>query len=232
MPTRQAFSNFIFTLITLSIMVVVGMLLKARYRLPSEMPAIKAIPVAQAVEDPPVAEPRAYKSGDFWVLSSPKLGKSRGMEADTLRVTSGTKEDVFVLYFVDAAEASWSHPKKIAAQAEQFNQILPQKLVEGGQSALAYVQKTLSEHPFKIYTKWGRVPDTERFYGLVSVEIEPGKTVDLGDLLVSKGFALPTGLTTAAMPAEMKTSIDHTKELQKSLALAKAERRGIWSISH
>ena len=89
MPTRQAFSNFIFTLITLSIMVVVGMLLKARYRLPSEMPAIKAIPVAQAVEDPPVAEPRAYKSGDFWVLSSPKLGKSRGMEADTLRVTTG-----------------------------------------------------------------------------------------------------------------------------------------------
>jgi hypothetical protein len=228
MPTSEAFRNFIFTLIVLFVMGIIGMLLKASYRLPSEVAPIKAIPVAQPVEAP-VAEARAYKSGDFWVLPNPKLIDSRGNEADTLRIKSGTKEDVFVLYFVDALEATWDHPKRISEQAAAFNHAPGQKVVDAGKNALAYVKNLLTQKPFKVYTKWGRVPETERFYALVSVEIEPGKTVDLGELLLRKGYALATGQPTPLMPSEMKASGDHAKDLQKALALAKTEHVGLWN---
>ena len=230
MPTSEAFRNFIFTLIVLFVMGVVGMLLKASYRLPSEMAPIKAIPVAQPVETP-VAEARAYKSGEFWVLPHPQLIDSRGNEADTLRIRSGTKEDVFVLYFVDALEATWDHPKRITEQAANFNHVPSQKVVDMGKNALAYVKNLLMQHPFKVYTKWGRVPDTERFYALVSVEIESGVTVDLGEMLVRKGYALANGLPTPAMPSEMKASADHAKDLQKALTLAKSEHMGLWNLA-
>lgn len=231
MPTRQAFSNFIFTIVALFVMGLVGMLLKARYRLPSEMAPVKAIPVAMPVGDDPVAEARAYKSGEYWVLPRPELINSRGNEADTLRVRSGTKEDVFVLYFVDAAEATWDHPRRATDQAAAFDKSTTQRVVEAGRSATTLVKGLLEKHPFKVYTKWNRVPETERFYALIAIELEPGKWSDLGELLVRLGYALPTGAPTTTMPSEMKASGDHAKELQAALSAAKTQHAGLWAAA-
>ena len=104
MPPRAAISNFIMTMVILFFMFIIALLLKGRMRLPSEQKAAeaarhpspdhvpKAIPVGQKV-----AEPRAYKSGSFWVLPHPEFVDSRSNDADTLRIKSGPKEDVFVL---------------------------------------------------------------------------------------------------------------------------------------
>ncbi len=239
MPTREAFSNFIITLIVLFFMAIIGMLLKARYRLPSERSQVetigggavpKAIPVAQPVEVY-IPEARAYKSGEYWVLPHPELVVSRGNEADTLRIKSGDKEDVFVLYFVDALDATWTHPKRINEQSAYFGKSPTQRVLEFGSQALGYVTQILRERHFQVYTKWGRVPESERYYAMISVELEPGKRYDLAELLVRKGFASPTGQAANSMPASMKPVEEYSHSLLKALSQAKADRAGIWAYA-
>ena len=235
MPTRDALSNFFITIVALFFMALIGMLLKACYRLPSErqmsaagLAAVpKAIPIAIPV-DIPAPEPRGYQEGGFWVLPHPQLVPSRGNEADTLRIRSGPKEDVFVLYFVDALEATLTHPKRISQQSAYFGNAPAQRVIEYGGKALAYVSELLTKKPFVVYTKKGRVPESERFYAMISVEMEPGKMSDLGELLVRKGYAEPIGQGINTMPGKMKPVNEYLKELKKAESQAKAERAGLW----
>ncbi len=239
MPPNRAISNFIITVVILFFMFITGLLLKARYRLPSERKAAeaaleaqerpdggvpKAVPVGQRIY-----EPRSYKSGAFWVLSHPQLVETRSNDADTLRIKSGPKEDVFVLYGVDAAQVTWAHPRRIAGQAAYFGGVSQPKVLDVGAKALAWVTQLLSRHPFIVYTKWSKVPQTERYYAFVRVQVD-GKQEDLGELLVRNGYAAPNGPAPDDVPEVGRTPDDYYRSLQKSLSQAKAQEAGVWGL--
>ncbi|TLD69796.1 hypothetical protein FEM03_15845 [Phragmitibacter flavus] len=238
MQPRAAISNGIITIVVLFFMLMVGMLLKARYRLAANETSLttvettvpKAIPVAMAVE-PEIHQPRAYQDGDWWVLPNPELVVSRANEADTMRIRSGVKEDVFVLYFVDATETSPTRLQRLREQSTYYHQAHPDQLLATGQDALKFVTQLLSDYPFTVYTKWGRVPDSERFYAIVRIEMIPGKTYDLGELLISHGYASPTGQQTGTLPSNMPALNQYLKNLSRALSSAKADQSGAWALS-
>jgi endonuclease YncB( thermonuclease family) len=237
MPPRAAISNGIITIVIVFFMVLLGLLLKARYRLPSERPVPKALAVTEVPKAVPVAVPvreavheaRAYKQGDWWVLPSPELVDSRANEADTLRIKSGPKEDVFVLYFVDAAETSATRVTRIREQSTFFSKATQENVLKTGSEAQQFVQGLLTKHPFKVYTKWGRVPESERFYAFILVELEKGKPYDLGELLVRRGFAAPLGQQTAPLPPQLPTPDRYVAQLGTAMEAARSERVGAWA---
>jgi len=237
MPPRAAISNGIITVVIVFFMLILGMLLKARYRLGSEDTTAstgatvpKAVPLAIPVEMK-VNEARAYKQGDWWVLPSPELVVSRANEADTLRIRSGPKEDVFALYYVDAAETSWTHARRLREQSNYFMKAPPEKVLETGSQALAWVTDLLKQHRFVVYTKWGRVPETERFYAFIQVETAPGQMEDLGELIVRRGYGSPVGQQTLALPQALPTAAKYSGGLAKALTQAKVDRAGAWAFS-
>jgi endonuclease YncB( thermonuclease family) len=236
MAPRAAISNFVITGVILFFMFIIGLLLKGRMRLPSELKADETAKVAVPASVPraipvgqKIAEPRAYKTGEFWVLPHAQIVVSRSNDADTLRIRSGPKEDVFVLYGVDALQALWTHPLRIAAQANYFGGVAQTRVLDTGGQALAWITELLSKHPFIVYTKYARVPQTERYYAFVRVELEPGKQKDLGELLVRKGFAAPNGPAPDSLPEAGRTPADYHHQLQKALSQAKAEQVGAWA---
>jgi endonuclease YncB( thermonuclease family) len=239
MPPNRAISTFIITVVILFFLFLTGLLLKARSRLPSERKAAEAARVARdkpgdaAPEAVPVVqrifEPHSYKSGAFWVLSSPQFVVTRSNDADTLRIKSGPREDVFVLYGVDAAQVTWTHPRRIAGQAAYFGGVTQPKVLDVGARALAWVTQLLANHPFIVYTKWTRVPETERYYAFVRVQMD-GKQQDLGELLVRNGYAAPNGPVPDAVPEVGRKPDDYLRTLQKILSQAKAAGAGVWGM--
>jgi endonuclease YncB( thermonuclease family) len=239
MPPNRTISNFILTVVILFFMFITGLLLKARFRLPSERKAEEAARLAQ--ENPgarvpkavpvgqPIYEPRSYKNGSFWVLSHPQFVETRSNDADTLRIKSGPKEDVFVLYGVDAVQVTWTHPKRIASQAAYFGGVAEPRVLQVGTQALAWVTQLLTNHPFIVYTKWVKVPETERYFAFVRVQVD-GKQQDLGELLVKNGFAAPNGPAPDAVPEVGRTPAEYHRTLQKSLSQAKAAGAGVWGM--
>lgn len=242
MQPRAALSNGIITIVVVFFMLMIAMVLKARYKFATNAPVEtteqiepavpKAIPVAMAIE-PEIHQPRAYQQGDWWVLPNPELVVSRANEADTMRIRSGVKEDVFVLYFVDAPEVYPTRPKRLRDQASYFQIFNFSHLLTCGKDARQFVTELLTTHPFTVFTKWGRVPDSERFYAMIRIEMQPGKTYDLGEILVRHGYAAPTGQQTGSLPpdSDSKTTDQYLKKLAKALSTAKAEGNGIWGIS-
>ena len=240
MPPRAAISNGIITMVIVFFMILLGLLLKARYRLPSERPVPKAVAVIEVPKAVPVAVPvqetvheaRAFKQGDWWVLPSPELVDSRANEADTLRIKSGPKEDVFVLYFVDAAETSPTRVTRVREQSTFFSKAPQEQVLRIGIEAQEFVRTMLKRHPFKVYTKWGRVPESERYYAFITVEIEKGKApYDLGEILVRKGFAAPLGQQTAPLPAGLPTSDRYVSLLGNAMSAARNEHAGAWAFA-
>jgi hypothetical protein len=239
MPPRAAISNGIITLVIVFFMILLGLLLKARYRLASERNPPKAIPVAAVPKAIPVAVPvqepvhqaRAFKQGDWWVLPSPELVESRANEADTLRIKSGPKEDVFVLYFVDAAETSATRIARVREQSTFFSKAPQDGVLKTGIAAQEFVRDLLKRHPFKVYTKWGRVPESERYYAFITVELEKGKPFDLGEILVRKGFAAPLGQQTTPLPPPLPPPDRYVAQLGTAMDAARTERAGAWAFA-
>jgi endonuclease YncB( thermonuclease family) len=113
-------------------------------------------------------------------------------------------------------------------QASYFGNVAQPRVLEAGAQALLWVTQLLQTHPFIIYTRYARVPDTERFYAFVRVEVD-GKQQDLGELLVRKGFATPGGAPPEILPEAGRTPQDYRKDLQKALSQAKAALSGLWA---
>jgi hypothetical protein len=237
MGSREAISNLFITVVALFFMVLLGMLLKARYRLPSERTAVakmsassdadvpRAIPIASAQ----LAPKEAVKvHGGFVSLPAPALVVSRGNEPDALRIKSGDREEVYVLYFVEAIESTWTHPRRINAQSSYFGHASTQSVLSVGKQALGFVNDLLQNNPFKVFTKHGRVPESERFYAMISVELQ-GKATDLGELLVRKGYATHTGQKSATLPIANKTVDGYLKDLQHSETQARSDHAGLWA---
>lgn len=225
MQFRESLLNLAITCVVVLIVALVAVLLKESRGKP---PA--AIPVTvygNAGVDTGVAPARPV-SERFLAFSNAVFVDSRANEADTLRLRLGDEENVFVLYFVDALEATGSSPQLIADQARWFGGVSQQTVVDYGVEAAGFVADLLKTKPFSLLTRWERVPNSTRYYAMVVVETEPGNRVYLADLLLAKGYGRIHGVMTA-MPEGAKPVEDYLQDA-KSLARKAMERRlGVWA---
>jgi len=171
-------------------------------------------------------------SAVFQVVPGAVLVETRANEADTLRMKVGDEEHVFVLYYVDALEATDTHPQRIHDQAKWFGLTEADNgvIVEVGQEALQYVRRLLTTCRFWVVTRWERVPNTMRYYALISVEHQLGKPpVWLADLLIGEGFGRVHGLTTPFPPAsDGRTIPQYLQDLKRLSQDARQRKAGIW----
>jgi hypothetical protein len=184
----------------------------------------------------PAATPVAIAKGPkerrvedrFLSFPKPEIIPSPDNEADTLRLKVAGEEYIFVLYFVDALDASAAHPERVSAQAAYFGKAAPSDVTETGKEARDYVLKLLSTHAFQLLTRWERVPNTDRYYALILLENEPKKWLYLADLLVRQGYARIDGVTTP-LPDDKRSVEAYLYELRSSASYARQRRLGIWA---
>lgn len=221
MKLRDALMNLAITAALVLVIVLVALVLKRSQ--PSVPKAIPVNPAGAASYDggKPVLEM-------FEALQHAELIETRANEADTLRFRIGPEEHVFVLYFIDALDASLTHPQRVNDQARWFGGATSQQIVDSGLEALQFVRDLLAAKPFEVLTRWERVPNTTRYYALVRVEIEPGKRVYLADLLMRAGYARIGGVTTF-LPDDSRTETDYLLNLKKLGEQARTARAGIWA---
>lgn len=225
MPLRDTLLNLAITCVLVLIVVLVAILLKESRPTP-----VAAVPVGVAQVPPgPGGEVGRAPLPEFKVFPKARLIESRTNEADSLRIKVSETEDehVFVLYFVDALDASSTHPQRVQDQARYFG-VSSQRVVEEGQKAVAYVTQLLKERSFIVMTRWEEVPGLSRYYALVLVENSPGKWVYLADLLVQRGYARVAGLTTS-LPSDARSMNDYALELQALRKRAEQQKAGIWA---
>jgi endonuclease YncB( thermonuclease family) len=222
MQLRETLLNLAITSVLVLIVALVAMLLRESRPAP-----VAAIPIARAQTTPSAPGSRELKP-DFERFADVSLVVSRSNEADTLRIRIRGTEEVFRLYYVDALEATWTHPQRIAEQSRYFGNASREDIVVMGEEAMRYVTMILSSRPFELRTRWEGVPNTSRYYGLIVVEMEPGKQVYLADLLMQRGFARLDGLTTY-LPNDKRDIETYVHELQLLGREARTQRRGVWS---
>jgi endonuclease YncB( thermonuclease family) len=227
MPLRDTLLNLAITCVLVLIIVLVAILLKESR--PDPLPALPVsvaqLPPGQSLENGPAALP------EFKVFPKARFIESRTNEADTLRIKVSDTEDeqVFVLYFVDALDASWTHPQRVQEQARYFD-VPGEKVVSEGLKATQYVTQLLKARPFSVMTRWEQVPERSRFYALILVEHTPGSWVYLADLLVQQGFARVAGVTTS-LPSDARSLNDYALELQALRKQAEQRKAGVWAAS-
>ncbi|MFC5456467.1 hypothetical protein [Prosthecobacter fluviatilis] len=228
MPFRDTLLNLAITFVLVLIIVLVAVLLKQNHPPPAQaLPvAVAHVPGGQAQTDPTRAP-----LPEFRIFPKARLIESRANEADTLRIKVSDTEDehIFVLYYVDALDASLTHPQRVQDQARYFG-VSSQRVIEEGQRAVHYVTQLLKDHTFTVMTRWEEVPGLSRYYALIIVEISPGKQVYLADLLVQQGYARVAGVT-SSLPGDARSINDYALELQGLRRQAQQGKAGIWAAS-
>ena len=225
MRFRESLLNLAITCVVVLIVALVAILLKESRGKP---PA--AIPVTvygNPVVDQGIAPARPV-SPRFLAFSNAVFVESRANEADTMRLRLGDEENVFVLYFVDALEATGNSPQRIAEQARWFGGVSQQTVVDYGVEAAGYVAELLKTKPFSLLTRWEGVPNSTRYYAMIVVESEPGNRVYLADLLLAKGYARIHGVSTS-MPEGSKPMEDYLLDAKNLAKKAMDRRLGVWA---
>lgn len=220
MPFRETLLNLAITAVLVLIVVLGGLLMKETR--PEAKPGRRIGQTATNTE--PAREART----EFEVLPRVELVESRANEADTLRVRVRGEEHVFVLYFVDALEASMNHPQQVAAQGRYFGRAPDRLITQTGAEAAVWVTELLKTRPFQVYTRWEQVASTGRYYAVVVVETESGRPEYLANLLIKQGYAWVGGVDTP-LPGDEPDIPTYIVGLQKLAAQAREEKRGIWA---
>jgi endonuclease YncB( thermonuclease family) len=224
MPFRETLLNLAITAVLVLIVVLAGILLKESR--PRTAPAGLAQRPAPA-DAPAVAQAPAV-TAEFEVFPRPVLIESRANEADTLRIQIRGEEHIFVLYFVDALEATMNHPQIVAAQGRFFHNASDKVITDTGAEAAAYAAGLLKQHPFHVMTRWEPVANTGRYYAIILVETAPGRREYLADLLMKNGYAR-RGSITVDLPGGKPSIPEYLEHLKQLGQEAERERRGIWA---
>jgi endonuclease YncB( thermonuclease family) len=161
--------------------------------------------------------------GADWVkIPNCTLVQDSYRDGDSFHVTTGDKDYIFRLYFVDCPETDNRFPDRVAEQAGYFGVSSAAALLVGEQ-AKAFTARALTK-PFTVYTKFQDARGSSsqhRFYALVETGSGP-----LASQLVSHGLARVFGMPTAlADGTKAKTYIAGLKDLE---ARAKAAKLGAW----
>ena len=228
MQLRETLLNLAITCVLVLIVVLAAILLRES----RTGPVASAIPVSTAgVPGGGVGPLEGFRPVEPNFVSFPgaEFVESRANEPDAFRVKIGTEEIVFVLYFVDALEASWTHPQRVAEQARWFGNTQNQVIVDGGVVAMNYVADLLKSKPFTVLTRWERVPNSSRYYAMISVDAEPGKRAYLSDLLMRKGYARVGSVSTFLPADDARQMEDYAVELRDLGKQARTQKQGIWA---
>lgn len=227
MSLRDSLLNLAITAVLVLMVVLGGILLKE-----SRSGALPAVPVKVAGvpgETLPDEGGRPKEVEEkFLIFPRATLIESRANEADTLRIRIGNDEHIFVLYFVDALEASMNHPQRVAEQARYFGRTNDKVITSTGTEAAAYVTELLKTRPFEVITRWERVPNTLRYYALICFLREDGQRVYLVDLLLRKGYARLDGVHTP-LPGDNRDLPTYLAELMSLSRKAREEKQGVWA---
>lgn len=227
MPIRDTLLNLAITAVLVLMVVLGGILLKESR--PAPRPAVPVKVAGVPGETLPDEGGRPNEVADkFLIFPRAALIESRANEADTLRIRIGNEEHIFVLYFVDALEASMNHPQRVAEQARYFGRTNEKIITSTGAEAAAYVAELLKTRPFEVITRWERVPNTLRYYALIRFLREDGQRVYLMDLLLRKGYARLDGVDTA-LPGDSRDLPTYLAELMELCRKAREERQGVWA---
>ncbi len=166
--------------------------------------------------------PMALAAAEWQTLRDCKLLPSEYNDGDSFHVSSGGKEFIFRLYFVDTPESENSLPERVAQQATHFG-ITPERSIEIGRYAKQATAQLLSR-PFTVLTKFqdalgrSRLP---RYYAFITTSDKE----DLAEVLVGSGLARSFGTATAP-PGETSESLrSHYDGLQDS---ARRKKLGAW----
>lgn len=227
MSLRDTLLNLAITAVLVLMVVLGGILLKESRPKPAQAVPVKVAGVPGQTLPDEGASPKDVEER-FLIFPRATLVESRANEADTLRVRVGNDEHVFVLYFVDALEATMNHPQRVADQARYFGRTTDKVITTAGSEAAAYVAELLKTRPFDVITRWERVPNTLRYYALIRFLREDGQPVYLVDLLLRKGYARLDGVETP-LPGDPRDLPTYLAELMELTRKARAEKQGVWA---
>ncbi len=174
---------------------------------------------------------KEYFDGDSFHLSVP-TGVSR-------------RNWVIRLYGVDCPETERRFPEQLEAQAKAMN--LPNqaavlrwgKKAESRTAALFKSAKNIRLHVrASSKQKTQQAPgQTQRYYGVVEIEISSGESLFLHEVLLREGLAVPGALPAPwdpekegrKNPDRAKMSADFKRRCERAAAEAKREGRGFWA---
>jgi hypothetical protein len=221
---RETLLNLAITAVLVLIITLVAILLKESRPLP-----VAAIPIGKAVEAPEsgrTGSSQPVPRAEFEAYPKARLIESSNNEADTLRIKIDNfhEESVFTLYFVDAPDATLTHPQLVQDQSRYF-EISQDLVLQMGAEAAEYVTSLLKNRPFTLLTRWVPVPDRSRYYALILVETEKGKE-HLSSLLMQKGYARLAGQT-CELPDGMPGD-EYSRRLLKLSKQARDAKAGAW----
>jgi hypothetical protein len=164
----------------------------------------------------------------FEQIADPKFVSTPSNPADTFTITTGKGPQIFSLYFVEALSSDLTHQQRASEQAVFFGNTSVEGVLAEGRSAARLVEELLSTKPFRVLTRWERLPQTQRYLALILVELDNGQWTNLADLLVSRGYARIQGITTD-LPDSGRAKEDYLVELNSLAQRAETDRLGIWS---
>jgi len=164
----------------------------------------------------------------FEQIADPKFVSMPSNQADTFTITTGKGPQIFSLYFVEALSSDLTHQQRVSEQAAFFGKTSVESVLAEGRSAARLVEELLSTKPFRVLTRWERLPQTQRYLALILVELDNGQWTNLADLLVSRGYARIQGITTD-LPDSGRAKEDYLVELNSLAQRAETDRLGIWS---
>jgi len=223
---RQSLTNLLVTLCVVLLVALGAVLFKPEP--PATVPRSQGpagVPVAIPVAAPETGQPEMEV---LQLLDGAALAEVPIISADTFRLRAVGKEHVFCLYFVEALENSFSDIARVKQQAAFFTGATQEAIVESGRDAAKEAARLLASHPFKVWTRWQKVPGTDRFFAMIAVEMESGRWTYLDEVLVGKGFAQAEGAVTL-LPDGKRSMESHLTQLRKLAGAAREQRLGIWS---
>ena len=231
MQPRETITNLAITCGLVFLIVIGAIMLRDCRPVPAAVPVtVPRVVKGASSTTAPIPNGKTLRSVQqrFLTFPSPTLVNSSSDEADTLQLRVGDEVHMFVLYYVDALDASPTHPERVASQARYFGKATQTAVIDTGREAHAYVANLLKTHPFRLLTRWENLPNTERYYALILVEYEKGRWTYLADLLVRQGFARVEGVTTP-LPDDKRTVDTYLNELRNHARYAREKKLGIWA---
>lgn len=165
-------------------------------------------------------------AAEFEELEGCKYLSSSRNDGDSFITVHDGKNYVFRLYFIDTPETETTSgfmAERLADQAEYFS--LPEEeVLELARIASEYTASKLVKG-FKVYTRWERVFNSDRYYAFISWE-EGGEEKWLDEELTSCGFS--RFKTKGAPHPQGKSVLDHKVALTVLEEQAKDNKRGGW----
>ncbi|MEZ5301888.1 MAG: hypothetical protein R3F11_14755 [Verrucomicrobiales bacterium] len=122
------------------------------------------------------------------LLGGKLLENDNGNDGDSFRIDHRGREFRFRLYFVDTPETNDRYRSRVEDQAKYFGTSVDEALAVG-REAKEYTLNLLRTRPFKVFTNWEKVMESDRIHAFVRVEMPSGQSRYLSELLVERGYA-------------------------------------------